>query len=67
VSQFDLRCHRCSYWIGETHQAVEFVGAFKRLRDREQLPAPRDSRVCEHCGWVNVFRPLDVAGVPALR
>lgn len=52
-----LRCHRCSAWIGESPGPMELVGIFKNARDRECLPGPRSSWRCKGCGWVNVFEP----------
>lgn len=53
---YDLRCHRCSYWIGESAEPMEFVGLFKDKRDRDQVQSPRATYQCKHCGWVNIFR-----------
>lgn len=58
-----LRCHRCSYWIGEAERPVTLIGLFK---GPEQGAAgdPRRSYLCRHCGWVNVFREV-VAPAPS--
>ena len=53
---YDLRCHRCSHFMGESSEPVEFSGLFKRPRDREQVKAPRSSWRCPSCGWTNVFK-----------
>jgi hypothetical protein len=56
---FDLRCHRCSAWIGEARESMELVGLFQKPRDREHIPEPRDAWRCKGCGWVNVFKPAE--------
>jgi hypothetical protein len=54
---FELRCHHCSSWLGESREPLKHRGSFETPRDREVLPEPRDSWRCKGCGWVNVFRP----------
>lgn len=53
---FDVRCHRCSKWIGEAHEPVELVGLFRDPQDRHNIPAPRQTFRCKSCMWTNVFR-----------
>lgn len=53
---YDLRCHRCSHWIGEAADPVEFVGLFKKPRDRSEIAGPRSAWKCSSCGWTNVFK-----------
>lgn len=51
-----LRCHRCSYVIGEAERPVELVGVFKAVADTALAGEPRRSYVCPRCRWANVFR-----------
>jgi hypothetical protein len=50
---------------------MELIGMFRRPRDREQIPAPRDTWRCKGCGWVNLFesvqpgRSLETKGLVA--
>ena len=52
----EIRCHRCSYFIGEAPGPLEFVGVVKGRRQREQITLPRLCWRCK-CGWFNVYRP----------
>ena len=58
VSQVEVRCHRCSYFIGETDVSLEFVGMVKRAKDRMIVEPPRRSWLCPKCRWCNIFKPL---------
>jgi len=52
----EIRCHRCSHYLGESAEAMEFVGVVK-LRDlRDVIPPPRSSWKCR-CGWDNIYVP----------
>jgi hypothetical protein len=55
---FDLLCHHCSHWMGESSEPLEFLGMFKNPSDRNRVDGPRSSWRCKSCGWVNVFRKL---------
>lgn len=59
---FEIRCHRCSSWIGEAKDPMELVGIFKVVRDVELIRAPRNTWRCKSCGWANVFRVAEPAG-----
>lgn len=54
----EVRCHRCSYFIGEAPGPLEFVGVVKLARDRDVVPSPRYAWRCK-CGWTNIYRRLD--------
>ncbi len=56
----ELHCHYCVRWVGDTSQALVFVGMFKDPHDRYRLSHPRDTYRCKSCGWVNIFRPREV-------
>ena len=63
VNLEEIRCHRCSYFIGEAPGPLEFVGVVKRARDRGLIELPRHSWVCAKCRWLNIFRSVNnVAG-----
>jgi hypothetical protein len=53
---YQLRCHHCKQWLGESSVPLELVGMFKDPRQRERVEEPRDSWRCKACGWVNVFQ-----------
>lgn len=54
---FQLRCHRCHQWLGESSEPMELVGLFKDPRQRECIREPRNTWRCKACGSANVFRP----------
>jgi len=56
----ELRCHRCSHFMGESSEPVEFTGLFKRTRDRAKIAEPRSAWLCPSCGWTNTFRQTSV-------
>ncbi len=56
-----LHCHHCSTWLGESREALTFVGMFKDPRERERVAGPRDTYRCKRCGWANVFLAAEQA------
>lgn len=65
----ELRCHHCSHSVGTSAVAMRMVAMFKRSL-LERIPAARERavrlhevrRLCEHCGWINIFHPLTERG-----
>jgi hypothetical protein len=53
-----LRCHRCSYFIGEDSESMELVGVVKEASLRKNITPPRRSWMCPKCRWTNIFRPF---------
>lgn len=59
----EIRCHRCSYFCGETAAALKLVGIVNAHDLRDLIPPPRQTWRCPNCGWQNIFKPLtDPAG-----
>jgi hypothetical protein len=60
VQNFQIHCHHCKQWLGESSQVMRLIGLFEAPRDRARVEGARDSWHCKKCGWVNVFRPAAV-------
>lgn len=54
---YQVRCHHCHQWIGESSIPLDFSGMFRDSRDCALVEEPRSTYRCKHCGWVTVFRP----------
>jgi len=67
VQTYQLRCHHCSQWVGESSIPLEFFGMFKHPRDCALVEEPRSTYRCKSCGWVTVFRPAMANGIRPWR
>jgi hypothetical protein len=53
----EVRCHKCSRFVGESDCELDVIAIVKERELREAVALPRVSYTCK-CGWVSVFRPL---------
>lgn len=50
-----IRCFRCHQFIGETDDAIEFIGVGRGKEFTDMAAGPKRTMKCK-CGWINVYR-----------
>lgn len=50
-----IRCFRCHQFMGETDEAIEFVGIGRGREFTDMIVAPKRTMKCK-CGWMNVYK-----------
>lgn len=51
----EIRCHRCSYYVGESPVDLRLVGLVKVRGLVDVVPPPRSIWLCARCGWRNLY------------
>lgn len=55
MAQFEVMCHSCGHWLGESPAVLRLAGVFRHARERNSIQGQRSSWRCGKCGWTNTF------------